>query len=326
MNLEIFKDKIDTSQLVCIIKVGSHLYGTNSESSDVDYKGVYVPTLSDYLLQRVKKSISFNTSNEQRKNSKDDIDIELYSINHFIKLACEGQTNPIDMLFANKDNIILSSIIWEEIVDLRVKFLQKDLDAFVGYARNQANKYIVKSGRYDDAKKVFKYLQTRLVYPKFKIKDFWGDLPTGKYISKEENKINGIREYIVCNRKIQETVTIDYAVNTVEHILKDYGDRTKKAALGNVDWKSLSHAIRVSVELVELYQTKKIVFPLKESNLLKSIKEGEYQYDEVITIFNLLMEKLDNLKEKSNFPKKIDKTFWDDFIKRIILFKNNKEN
>jgi predicted nucleotidyltransferase len=40
---------------------GSHLYGTNSETSDRDYKGVFMPTREQILLQRIPHSINEST-------------------------------------------------------------------------------------------------------------------------------------------------------------------------------------------------------------------------------------------------------------------------
>ena len=34
---------------------GSHLYGTNTENSDTDYKGIYLPSKNDCYLNNVKK-------------------------------------------------------------------------------------------------------------------------------------------------------------------------------------------------------------------------------------------------------------------------------
>lgn len=39
------------------IKFGSHLYGTNTPASDLDYKSVHIPDVDDILLQRVQSSI-----------------------------------------------------------------------------------------------------------------------------------------------------------------------------------------------------------------------------------------------------------------------------
>lgn len=43
------------------MKFGSHLYGTETPSSNLDFKAVFLPSRSDILLGRVKESINVNT-------------------------------------------------------------------------------------------------------------------------------------------------------------------------------------------------------------------------------------------------------------------------
>ena len=60
---------------------GSHLYGTDSPSSDRDYKGVFLPSKRDLYLARTPKSLSFNTKTDTTtKNTSTDTDRELYSL------------------------------------------------------------------------------------------------------------------------------------------------------------------------------------------------------------------------------------------------------
>lgn len=40
------------------IKFGSHLYGTATPASDIDFKSIFVPDAHDILLQRAKGSVS----------------------------------------------------------------------------------------------------------------------------------------------------------------------------------------------------------------------------------------------------------------------------
>ena len=65
--------------LIVKMKFGSHLYGTATDASDIDYKGIYLPSRRDILLNRVQKCHSFTTGGDQKKNSPDDIDEEIYS-------------------------------------------------------------------------------------------------------------------------------------------------------------------------------------------------------------------------------------------------------
>lgn len=39
------------------MKFGSHLYGTNTENSDMDFKGIYLPTAREIVLGTYKKTI-----------------------------------------------------------------------------------------------------------------------------------------------------------------------------------------------------------------------------------------------------------------------------
>ena len=111
---------------------GSHLYGLNTPTSDEDFKGIFMPTKNDIFLGRIPKTIDQSTNKTNQKNSKDDIDIEYYSLHYFIKLACMGETVALDMLHAPKNMIVESSEIWGEIVENRHKFYTKNLKSFIG--------------------------------------------------------------------------------------------------------------------------------------------------------------------------------------------------
>src|SRR5262245_57892462 len=49
-------------RLIVEMRFGSHLYGTATPLSDLDYKGIYVPDGRDILLQRVRGTISQSRS------------------------------------------------------------------------------------------------------------------------------------------------------------------------------------------------------------------------------------------------------------------------
>ena len=130
--------------LIVKMKFGAHLYGTATSDSDDDYKGIFMPTKDEVLLCRIPKSHSHSTGKEESKNTKDDIDFEIYSFHYFIKLACDGQTVAMDMLHAPEEMILQSSNIWKEILKNRHTFYTKNLKSFIDYARRQASKYGIK--------------------------------------------------------------------------------------------------------------------------------------------------------------------------------------
>ena len=38
---------------------GSHLYGTDTPESDRDYKGIFIPSMEDCVLNQIKNTICF---------------------------------------------------------------------------------------------------------------------------------------------------------------------------------------------------------------------------------------------------------------------------
>lgn len=70
---------------------GSHLYKLNTETSDEDYKGIYLPELEDIILGNIKDTINLSTNKSNNKNSSDDIDYEVYSLHKWVKLLSKGE-------------------------------------------------------------------------------------------------------------------------------------------------------------------------------------------------------------------------------------------
>jgi len=151
---------IEKENIIVRMFFGSRLYGTDTEDSDMDYKGVFMPTKSEILLGKIPKGHNSTTKQGTARNTSTDIDEELYSLHYFIELACQGQTVALDMLHANKESIITSSPVWENIVLERERFYAKDLKAFVGYAHKQANRYGLRGGRVNTVNEVIKVLES----------------------------------------------------------------------------------------------------------------------------------------------------------------------
>jgi len=297
---------------------GSHLYGTNTPDSDQDFKGVFLPSKEQILINKIPKSINqYTKSNNQVKNSSKDIDFEIYSLHYFIHLACEGETAALDMLHTPKELIIEKHPIWDEIILHRNKFYTKNLKAFIGYARRQAAKYGIKGSRLNDAKLVLEFFNTYLRNdPYIKLYAIWDFLPIGEHIFKHPPNENGERMYEVCGRKIGEKVNIEYAYGIVEKFIAAYGNRAKLAAENKgIDWKAVSHAFRAAYQIKQILTEGTIIFPLKESKELLEIKLGKLDYQTKVApeLDNLICE-VEELSLNSNLPEKVNRNFWDKFI------------
>ena len=136
----------ENEDVVVRIEFGSHLYGTNTEKSDHDFKSVYIPSADEILLQRVRDSTGHEVNRpEGFKNSPKDTDDEAYSLQRYLTLLLQGQTVAIDMLFAPSP--LKTSPLWEDLKANKHRLLTKRAASFVGYCQAQANKYSVKGAR-----------------------------------------------------------------------------------------------------------------------------------------------------------------------------------
>ena len=88
------------SKVIYITQYGSKLYGTDNPNSDTDYKGIFIPNKIDVLLKRDIEHYNFNSNSSNTRNTKDDIDLQLFSIYKFFSLLKKGETGAMDILFS----------------------------------------------------------------------------------------------------------------------------------------------------------------------------------------------------------------------------------
>ena len=191
-----------------LCKFGSHLYGTNTPNSDVDLKGVFMPTKEQILLGNIPKSISFNSNPGHDKNGAGDIDCELYTLHYFMKLLCKGEMIALDCIHAPLDNLIVNSDIWTEIHNMRQTFYTQEMKAFMGYCLKQCSKYSCKGSRLNSAEILLKCLND--FDGESKLSSVWDILPIDDnmfHISKNEK----IKMFNFCGKYLQETMKVKYA-------------------------------------------------------------------------------------------------------------------
>lgn len=293
------------------MKFGSHLYGLNTPDSDVDYKGIFQPSLQECVLNQIPKSFNKSTGNDRSRNTKEDVDYEIYSLQYFIELGLKGETVVLDMIHCPEDKNILieTSSKWDFIRKNRHKFYTKNLKSFFGYALKQAAKYGIRGSRISTCKEVIGFLKSST---KEKMWETWDKLPEIEHTYKDGEF------YEVCGKKFQKTVKIEYVIPILEKYLKDYGERALLAEKNKgIDWKALSHAVRAGLQIESIYKNKDIVFPFSgtKKDFLLNIKQGRLDYKtEVAPELENIMERVTELSKTVNLPEKPDRKFWKKFI------------
>jgi hypothetical protein len=111
----------------------------------------------------------------------------------------------------------------------------------------------------------------------------------------------------VCNRKVQEHVTLKEARAVFKRVFDEYGQRAILAGTNEgVDWKALMHAARVCNEEAELLIDHRITYPRPEADLLVKIRKGELLYKQVAEIIEEGIENLERCQARSTLPKEPD--------------------
>ena len=349
-------------KLIYLSQYGSHLYGLNTENSDLDFRGVYIPTLDDIILHKDKDEINTELEiklygGEQTIYSNDDIDavpiwdkkkvdVKIFSLQKFIQLCSKADTNALDLLFSidtPADHTwqykgLVKNVPEEMKYPLRYihenrnKLINTDrLESPITYAFKQATKYGLKGERLKVLQNVLQgtknFLQewkSVIVTPQVHhlLEDDYYELNINSLIDNKHVKIDELdnkgklEKYLyVCGIQHQFNLELDKFIKRIEEkINKEYtSQRTIDAADGN-DWKALSHAIRVLLEIKELLDTGNIQFPLKDKQFLLDIKLGKVEREYIENFSNQELSNILERVQKNELNWKYDEEFWNEFI------------
>lgn len=310
--------------LLVKMKFGSHVYGTSLPTSDNDYKAIYLPTAEDILLQKVKPTIKQSTGDQHSRNTSEDVDLEIFSVQRYLDLLLQGQTVALDMLFVPDEFILEQKPMWDTIRDNKNFLIHSGVSAFAGYCRTQANKYGIKGSRMAAVKQSIELIGTfnqdeRLQLYFNTLEQFAAGIEHVDIVMcPGPNKAEMAPHLEVCNRKYPFHSKVSYVLKNLQKIYDGYGHRARQAEKNEgIDWKALMHAVRVQEEAKELLSTSKITFPRPERELLLKIRKGEMDYKEVATIIENGLEELEEIQKASILPKEPDHDFAETLVMSI---------
>jgi hypothetical protein len=303
---------------------GSHLYGTNYEKSDRDYKIVYAHSLSE-LITGADDCFRENEPN----------DTENFSVKKFGLLLHQQQTNAIEMLFTPDQFIVETSPAWEELRANKHRLVSKNIMPFVGYAKQQARVYSEKGKSLNmlkdlnaDLKRWLFYHSTTsetqaLEYTESSTKlssiitEYPGLISRGEKLSNIGVPIPYVQ---VLNKQFECFVPVNEWALRIQNMIDNYGERAKSAASeGAFDRKAMYHAIRIIDEAIELLETGELIFP-RPHGILSALLD--VRFDNTVKFENaqgLLMDKynflMDHALAKSTLREEIDKDYLNTWFK-----------
>lgn len=291
----------------CILeyKVGSHLYGTNTPTSDEDFSGVFIAPIEYYLgLGHVEEcDFSHVSKLENGKNAPDAVDFKLYELRKFVKLAMENNPNILEQLWVPTDKVTFSTVMGEELLKNRHLFPHKGAkQKFLGYAYSQRHKMRVKPDNLEALLAFSDYVGNLLeVSPEMKhqflaVFQTSNDFQKLAKFNRDNCKVGDLTFHL--SKKLAPTL------KCVNARIEKAGSRQELWLKHGYDTKFASHLIRLMLEGQELLLTGEIQFPLKYAETILDIKKGLWTMEDVITYSEELEKDIQNIDKESSLPAK----------------------
>lgn len=298
-------------RIVFLCLGGSHSYGTNIETSDVDIRGVALDTKLDVLGV---------TNFEQFQNTETDTTI--YSLSKFIKLVCDCNPNIIEMLFCKPEHYYWVSPIGKMLLENRDMFLSKKaFYTFGGYAHAQLNRLenaLVRNGDILTEEETQIHINRSVKNAMMTFQDKYGIPEECLKTYVGQSKDNGKYEILLdINAKGLPFADFKSSICEMTNILRDYektvGQRNKKKDDVHLN-KHMMHLIRLYFMCNEILKDKTLhTFREKEHVLLMDIRNGKFRTNdsgvkpEFYDLLNSLESEANELYSKSSLQKQVDK-------------------
>lgn len=299
---------------------GSRLFGTSHKDSDVDMKSVWIPSSDDILLGEV--NWTSNDTRDHRPNTRDDVDHEQHDLLRFLNLLAAGQPMAIEMLFV-PDDLHLSEPhpSWYAIRSNAHVVIPRASGKFMGYIEDQAIGFGVKGERFAAASRALEMLENLGQGAGRNIGAIAASLvnevrsPHVQIVPTKDRDGHDLPVLRICNRSVPFGDKITQATKMARSVVDSYGDRARKLAEGNFrDWRSLSHAMRLAGEALELYSTGSITFPRPDAEYLLAIKQARVAAERISTDIGDLMEKVTHAVAASDLPDVADRELLNSFV------------
>ena len=128
--LKLIEEKSPGAKPLYLVIRGSHAYGTNVETSDTDYSGVFIQSMNDILGNKYTEQINDDTN-----------DTVIYEIRRFLELLGSNNPTVLELLNTPEDCIIYKDPAFDLILNDKEKFITKICaKSFGGYAKQQISK------------------------------------------------------------------------------------------------------------------------------------------------------------------------------------------
>lgn len=340
MNMDAIREEVKTSKysflsnnehlasnIILLGLGGSHAYGTNVESSDLDIRGVALNSKREILLGRDFEQITDTAT-----------DTVIYSFNKIVKLLINCNPNTIEILGLDEDQYLYMSYIGRKLKDNASLFLSKRaVQSFGGYANAQLRRLLNKSVRTSTQEDKEKNIINSIRTASFTFREKYFEYPDDAiklYVDKSNREDTDSEIFMDINLKHYPLRDYKSMWSEMSGIVRDYdklGKRNQEAIEHSKLSKHMMHLVRLYLMCFDILEKGEIItYRGIEHDWLMEIRNGKYLVDdkptaEFIEIVNELEQKLKRLVKTTSLPDNPDYNKINDFVVEVneYVIKNN---
>ena len=256
---------------------GSHAYGTNIETSDVDIRGCAFNRRSDLIGMSSFEQYIDNTT-----------DTTIYGFNKFVGMLMNCNPNAIEFLGCKPEHYIILNPVGKTLLENRKMFLsQRAVNSFGGYANQQLRRLQSAVARDRlDAKQKEEHILTSVKNTMFSFNEKYQAFPDGGiYIYIDTTDKEDFETEIFADINLKHYPLRDYKNiwNDMNNVVKVYGKlnhRNRKKDDMHLN-KHAMHLVRLYLMCLDILEKEDIItYREQDHELLMSIRNGNYQNDD----------------------------------------------
>ena len=285
---------------------GSHAYGTNTETSDLDIRGCALNSKSEILT---------NDNFEQFVN--EDTDTTIYAFNKLLTLLSNVNPNTIELLGLKPEHYLYISSVGQELLDNKKLFLSKKaVHSFGGYANAQLRRLDNKAARLVGQEQMERHILNSIDNASYTFKDkFFPLSENDSVLLYLDNAVQeGFDKEIFMDIHLTHYPLRDYRGmwSEMNNIVRDYakvGSRNSKAIEHNKLAKHMMHLIRLYLMAFDILEKGEIItYREKDHDFLMEIRNGKYldnnrqPIPEFFEIVDEFEKRLEYAKQNTDLP------------------------
>ena len=278
---------------------GSHAYGTNVETSDVDIRGCAMNNASEIVgLSTFEQFINTET------------DTTVYAFNKLVTLLLNCNPNTIEILGCKPEHYIFMTDAGREMITNRKMFLSKRaLHSFGGYANQQLNRLenALARDRLEQAKKE-EHIRRSMENSVKSFEDRYTKFDAGSIkLFTDISQREGMDREIFADIHLEHFPARQFnsMMNDLHNVIGTYeklNHRNHKKDNAHLN-KHAMHLVRLYLMCLDILEKEEIVtYREKDLELLMSIRNGEYMNPDG-TYRSEFFELIDDLRKRVNYAK-----------------------